>query len=123
VEYWNTVMRIQTILFGGAFACVTCGMGIAQQPCENLTGLKLDHATVTSAAMVEAAPLKPQPNAFFKLPPVTVPRHCEVKGVARPTSDSEINFELWLPPTGAWNGKYIQRGNGGWAAPSRPTIW
>ena len=115
MEYWNTVMRIQTILFGGAFACVTCGMGIAQQPCENLTGLKLDHATVTSAAMVEAAPLKPQPNAFFKLPPVTVPRHCEVKGVARPTSDSEINFELWLPPTGAWNGKYIQRGNGGWA--------
>jgi feruloyl esterase len=88
---------------------------MAQQPCESLTALKLDHAAVTSAAMVDAAPLKPPPNAYFKLPPVTVPQHCEVKGVARPTSDSEINFELWLPAAAAWNGKYIQRGNGGWA--------
>jgi feruloyl esterase len=37
-----------------------------------------------------------------------------VKGVIRPTSDSEIKFALWLPPTG-WNGKYRQEGNGGWA--------
>jgi feruloyl esterase len=38
-----------------------------------------------------------------------------VRGIARPSSDSEINFELWLPPANAWNGKYHQRGNGGWA--------
>ena len=44
-----------------------------------------------------------------------IPAHCQVKGIARPTSDSEINFELWLPPAAAWNGKYMQRGNGGWA--------
>ena len=87
----------------------------AQQSCESLTSLRLDHASITSAAMLEAAPLKTQPNAFFKLPPATVPAHCEVKGMARPTSDSEIKFELWLPPAAAWNGKYFQHGNGGWA--------
>src|SRR5580700_2395510 len=72
----------------------------AQQPCEGLTKLNLPHTTVTSAASVAATP--------------TIPAHCDVKATARPTSDSEINFELWLPPTG-WNGKYQQVGNGGWA--------
>ena len=72
----------------------------AQQPCENLTKLALPHTTVTSAAVVAATP--------------AVPAHCDVKATARPTSDSEIKFELWLPATG-WNGKYQQSGNGGWA--------
>ena len=44
-----------------------------------------------------------------------MPAHCEVKGVIRPTRDSEIKFALWLPPAAAWNGKYRQQGNGGWA--------
>jgi feruloyl esterase len=34
--------------------------------------------------------------------------------VAKPTSDSEIKFEVWLPVSG-WNGKFQQMGNGGWA--------
>ena len=38
---------------------------------------------------------------------------CRVKGVARPTRGSEIRFELWLPS--AWNGRYVQLGNGGFA--------
>jgi feruloyl esterase len=48
-----------------------------------------------------------------------LPAHCEVKGVARPTSDSEIKFEVWVPASG-WNGKFQQVGNGGWAG-SIPT--
>jgi feruloyl esterase len=72
----------------------------AQGACEQLTGLKLAHASVTSAAMVAAA--------------ANLPAHCVVKATARPTSDSEIQFEVWLPASG-WNGKYEQAGNGGWA--------
>jgi feruloyl esterase len=34
--------------------------------------------------------------------------------VARPSSDSEIKFAVWLPVDG-WNGNYRQEGNGGWA--------
>ena len=42
------------------------------------------------------------------------PAHCAVQGIIRPTKDSEIHFELWIPASG-WNGKYVQLGNGGWA--------
>jgi feruloyl esterase len=89
--------------------------GFAQTSCESLISLRLDRANVVSAVEVEAAALKPQRWSWFSLPPVTVPAHCELRGIARPSADSEINFELWLPPAAGWNGKYLQRGNGGWA--------
>ncbi len=38
---------------------------------------------------------------------------CRIVGVARPTSDSHIGFEVWLPPTGQWNGKLQGEGSGG----------
>jgi feruloyl esterase len=43
-----------------------------------------------------------------------VAAHCRVVAVIRPTSDSEIGMELWLPIT-QWNGKFQMVGNGGWA--------
>ncbi|HWE51928.1 MAG TPA: tannase/feruloyl esterase family alpha/beta hydrolase [Bryobacteraceae bacterium] len=76
----------------------------AQQSCESLTGLTLPHTTITSAVTVPAATAMSMP----------VPAHCDVKATARPTRDSEIKFEVWLPASG-WNGKYEQVGNGGWA--------
>lgn len=35
-------------------------------------------------------------------------------GVIKPTSDSEIKFEVWLPAAN-WNGKFHGIGNGGFA--------
>src|SRR5580698_8791959 len=87
---------LKLILTGAAFAAVLA----AQQPCESLSRLTLPHTTVTSATLVAATD--------------AIPAHCDVKATARPTSDSEIKFQLWLPPS-AWNGKYEQVGNGGWA--------
>lgn len=40
---------------------------------------------------------------------------CRVRGVITPSSDSNINFEVWLPPPPEWNGKYEGVGNGGFA--------
>ena len=31
----------------------------------------------------------------------------------RPSSDSDIKIEVWLPASG-WNGKLLAVGNGGW---------
>jgi feruloyl esterase len=95
------------------------GLGIfaaaaaAQQSCESLTSMKLPYTTVTSAAMVAEGPVTElgRPNAE----PPTAPARCVVKGVTKPTSDSHIRFEVWMPPAPAWNGKYRQSGNGGWA--------
>ena len=104
-----------------AFVLASPGFAIAQQACESLKDLKLDHATVVTAAAQEQAPLKASPGTPFKVPPdFTVPRHCEVTAIARPTADSEIDFTLWLPPKEVWNGKYMQRGNGGWAGSIQP---
>lgn len=43
-----------------------------------------------------------------------IPAHCRVVAVLRPSSDSEINLEVWLPPAAEWNGKFQMVGNGGW---------
>ena len=78
-----------------------CAGPLGAQTCESLASLKLPHTTISSAVAVAAAG--------------NIPAHCAVKATARPTSDSNIQFELWLPAAQAWNGKYEQLGNGGWA--------
>ncbi|MGA8727493.1 MAG: tannase/feruloyl esterase family alpha/beta hydrolase, partial [Terracidiphilus sp.] len=105
-----------------AFVLASPGFAIAQQTCESLKDLKLDHAVVVTAVALETAPLKMPPGAVSKVPDVPVPRHCEVTAIARPTTDSEIDFTLWLPPKDAWNGKYMQRGSGGWAGSIQPLV-
>src|ERR1700733_12283054 len=85
----------------------------AQQSCEQVMVLKLAHTSIISSTLVPEGSFAAS-NGFGNSPPVTVPARCVVNGVARPTSDSEIKFEVWLPAVG-WNGKYQQAGNGGWA--------
>ena len=103
--------------FASAFPVVAATMFIqvlsAQQPCERLADLKLAHTAIISSVVVAEGPL-PGNNAAGNAPAIVVPARCVVKGIARPTSDSEIKFEVWLPPNG-WNGKYQQVGSGGWA--------
>ena len=43
-----------------------------------------------------------------------LPAFCRVVGVSKPTSDSNINFEVWLP-SDSWNGKFVSSGEGGFA--------
>ena len=45
-------------------------------------------------------------------PPMPIPEHCRVRMVLKPTSDSNINAELWMPAQN-WNGKFLAVGNGG----------
>jgi feruloyl esterase len=87
----------------------------AQQSCDSITGVKLANATVTSATLVAEGPFAGPAGRGATARPPTVPAHCDVRGVIRPTRDSEIKFALWLPTAAAWNGKYRQEGNGGWA--------
>lgn len=82
----------------------------AQLTCDRLVDLKLDGAKILSASMIPATDLPPS-KSFGG---AHVAEHCEVKGLATPTSDSEINFLIWLPPASNWNGKYVQEGSGGW---------
>ena len=42
------------------------------------------------------------------------PAFCRVAATLKPTSDSDIKVEVWLPLSG-WNGKFLGVGNFGWA--------
>ena len=115
-------MRFQTACLKAGcalvLACSTCAL--AQSSCDNLRNLKLEHASVIAAKWVEAGPLKVPAGSWGTSQEVPVPRHCELTAVSRPTSDSEIDFLVWLPAPEDWNGKYLQTGNGGWAGMIQP---
>jgi len=78
--------------------------------CSALVALTIPDVTVNAATIVAAGGFTP-PNAQQAL---TVPAFCRVEATARPTSDSEIKFEVWIPPAEAWNGKFQGVGNGGY---------
>jgi feruloyl esterase len=92
----------------------------AATSCDSLAKLALPHATVTLAQAVPAGQLTlpagavpsfpgfPPPD-FSKLPAI-----CRVAATLKPTSDSDIKIELWMPTTG-WNGRLESVGNGAWA--------
>ena len=44
-----------------------------------------------------------------------LPAHCRVAATLRPSPDSVIDIEVWMPAGDAWNGKFQAVGNGGWA--------
>ena len=75
---------------------IVCGLGMAagiasaQDRCAGLKTLSLEHAEVVSAALVESHPFQKPSSipASYPFPPATVPAHCEMHGIARPTSDS-----------------------------------
>src|SRR5262249_29947512 len=79
--------------------------------CANLAALTVPGISVRSAAQVAAGPFTP-PGARQEM---TLPAFCRVEAVARPTSDSEIKFEVWIPGAETWNGKFEGVGNGGYS--------
>lgn len=52
------------------------------------------------------------PRDSWKRVTVGVP-FCRVLGTVKPTPESDIRFELWLPPRTDWNGKFEGVGSGG----------
>jgi hypothetical protein len=63
--------------------------------------LRLPHVTVLSAARLDS-------GVFRKLPAL-----CRVRLVSRPTPDSRISIEVWMPAS-RWNGRYLGVGNSTW---------
>jgi len=79
--------------------------------CESLHSLSLPHTTITQAESVGRSGVALPPGR--KAPDRELPSFCRVAATLRPTSDSDIHIEVWLPTTG-WNGKLLANGNGGW---------
>jgi feruloyl esterase len=106
-----------------AVACVVAfsaslhaqGPSVAAAACERLAAsLTLPHTTVSSAKAVAAGKFTvPGGGAAAAQAAAGLPAFCRVALTIKPSSDSDIKSEIWLPLS-VWNGKYLQVGNGAW---------
>ena len=113
-------------------------------PCDGLTKLQLPHVEITSATLVEKGGFTPPANPQMARPQgaqggnqgpggpggpggqagpgrgqnnsyKNLPAFCRVQAISRPSADSEIKFEVWMPVDG-WNGRLAETGNGGFGS-------
>jgi feruloyl esterase len=104
-----------------ALACAVMLVGMKVEPvqaatsCESLVSTSVEGGAVTGASLVAAGAFSPAPagegapgdaQLYQKLPPF-----CRIEATLKPSSDSDIRIEVWLPASG-WNGKLIESGNG-----------
>ena len=94
----------------GAVATIAIAIPASATKCEELTKLVIPTVTIAEAANVAADDFTP-PGASSSL---HVPAFCRVVAVAKPTSDSAINFEVWIPTSPGWNQDFLGVGNGGY---------
>ena len=84
--------------------------------CGDVASIALSKAAISSTENVAAGEFKPpnggrgQPTDAFK----KLPAFCRIAATLKPSADSEIKIEVWLPQSG-WNGKLESVGNGAWA--------
>jgi feruloyl esterase len=99
-------------------AVVLFSTALATTPCASLKSASIPNTTITIAESVPAGNFTPpggggggqrggQPAGL------TVPAFCRVAATLRPSADSEIDMEVWMPEN--WNGKFEFVGGGGWA--------
>src|SRR5262245_37616929 len=78
--------------------------------CGELTQLTFPgNTSVTASEMVTSGTLVTPTNITL----TDLPPFCRVQGVSRPTADSNIYFEVWLPTN--WNERFLSSGEGGYA--------
>jgi len=90
--------------------------------CESLNSLSIPHTTIVAESVAAGAfaPAAPA-GAKGKAPKAgggdafaNLPAFCRVQVTSKPSSDSDIKIEYWLPVNG-WNGNFEANGNGGWS--------
>ncbi|HUK23819.1 MAG TPA: tannase/feruloyl esterase family alpha/beta hydrolase [Terriglobales bacterium] len=90
---------------------------LAAADCQKLASLKLADTTITLAESVPAGGFAPPAGGVPIMPGLvsykSLPAFCRVAATAKPSRDSEIKFEVWMPEAN-WNGKFEGTGNGGW---------
>jgi tannase/feruloyl esterase len=86
--------------------------------CEKLASLSLPNTTITRVQPYAVGTFVPPmadgsaPSAAVVRAMADLPAFCRVEATLKPSADSDIKIEVWLPA--AWNGKFLAVGNGGW---------
>jgi feruloyl esterase len=71
--------------------------------------LQTSQQSVTVANSIAAGTFTPPSGEAI----TNLPAFCRIVATLKPTSDSNIGIEVWLPANN-WNGKYLAVGSGGW---------
>jgi len=106
-------MRIARSLIGiGGLMLLTLPAFAAPLPqsCEQLASLKIPSTDIVSAEAIGPGAFKTKDGKSLS----DLKAFCRVSGVAKPTPDSQIAFEVWMP-TSDWNGRLWGIGNGDFA--------
>ena len=122
-------MKLLVVIFAATLLTTLGSVASAGATCENLSSLSLPETTITMAqtvapgefalphdyvgfkdCMILPCPTSNGPGDMFK----SLPTFCRIAATLKPTSDSDIKIEIWMPASG-WNGKFMAVGNAGWA--------
>jgi feruloyl esterase len=110
-------------LLAGVLCAIVLAAALPRQPlsaataCDKLTSLALPHVTITVARDVAAGAFTPATEGGADDPPPNprafsaLPAFCRVAATLKPSNDSDIKMELWMPAAN-WNGKFQAVGNG-----------
>src|SRR5215831_14909031 len=93
------------VIVGFGWNLIVLSLPLGAATCESLVSLKLTNTSITAAQVVSAGAFLPPgqaPNPAIMELYKSLRAFCRVQGVMRPSSDSHIEFEVWLPSSG-WN--------------------
>ena len=119
-----STIRIAARVSGLAAIVILLSTNARAATCEGLAALSLPNTTITMAQVVPpGAFVNPAAGRGRGFSYANLPAFCRVAATLKPSSDSDIRIEVWLPPAlpsgagggGGWNGKLQAVGNGGWA--------
>jgi len=103
----SCAVLLAALIYGGALRAAAL--------CESLSSSTLPNTTITEAQTVPAGGFTPPTTGGAATQGfANLPAFCRVAATLKPSSDSDIKMEVWLPASG-WNGKFQAVGNGGWA--------
>jgi hypothetical protein len=95
------------VALGALSLLAGCGGSSDSEPaCEALTGMTAGSATVVKASSISGAFTSPDGTKVSQA-------FCRAEVTLKPSADSDIHTELWLPPASSWNNRYLGVGNGG----------
>ena len=105
----STLLKTISLLILALSPALANAAETEQSGCTALSAMQLPNAAITLAAVVSAGEftVAGTNNRAFE----NLPAFCRVTATLRPTADSHINIELWLP-LAQWNGKFLAVGNG-----------
>ena len=101
-----TPLLLSSVVSIPIFAAIPSGHAAT---CESLASLSLPNITISAVETIPAGNYTAANGQTFS----NLPTFCRVAATAAPTSQSAINFEVWMPPANTWNGIFRGEGSGG----------